>query len=79
LARRAAAELAVEVSQRNFARSDGVGHFVFRPPCRPQLQAALPKIWAMACVDPPGFDRAAFHKTMNADIVAFFDKTLPSR
>lgn len=55
---------------------EGVGHFVFRPPCRPQIQAALPEIWKMACVDPPGFNRAAFHRTMNAAILLFFDNAL---
>jgi hypothetical protein len=30
--------------------------------------SALPKI----CTDPPGFDRAAFHKQFNAEVLAFF-------
>jgi predicted dienelactone hydrolase len=65
-------------SRAEFHSVDGPGHFVFRPPCRPDLEAAFPKVWAMACVDPPGFDRAAFHRRFNADVVAFFERTLPA-
>jgi predicted dienelactone hydrolase len=28
------------------------------------------------CTDPPGFDRAAFHKDFDARVLAFFRKTL---
>ncbi|MDQ7250594.1 alpha/beta hydrolase family protein [Dongia sedimenti] len=55
-----------------FHRVEKAGHFVFRPPCDPSLEAAEPKIWAMVCVDAPGFDRAAFHRTLNDEIIAFF-------
>ena len=44
------------------------GHFAFLIPCRPALANAVPEI----CIDPPGFDRAAFHKQFNADVLAFF-------
>ena len=49
------------------------GHFVFLAPCSEALKAAAASI----CVDPPGVDRAAVHATLNAEIVAFFDRTLP--
>jgi hypothetical protein len=29
-----------------------------------------------SCVDLPGFDRVAFHKEFNADVLAFFQKYL---
>jgi predicted dienelactone hydrolase len=44
------------------------GHFAFLPPCPPALAAALPEI----CTDAPGFDRVAFHKQFDADVLAFF-------
>jgi len=59
-----------------FHRVEGAGHFAFRPPCDPKLETAQPKIWAMVCVDAPGFDRAAFHRSFNAAVVAFFDHAL---
>ncbi|WP_076862241.1 alpha/beta hydrolase family protein [Bradyrhizobium mercantei] len=48
------------------------GHFVFLVPCSATLAAKRPKI----CTDRPGFDRVAFHKELNADILAFFRKQL---
>ena len=45
------------------------GHYAFLAPCSPQLAAAVPRI----CTDnPAGFDRAAFHRDFNADVIAFF-------
>jgi predicted dienelactone hydrolase len=45
------------------------GHFAFLAPCSPELAAAVPRI----CTDNPmGFDRAAFHRDFNADVIAFF-------
>jgi predicted dienelactone hydrolase len=44
------------------------GHFAFLPPCDERMAAAQP----MICKDAPGFDRAAFHKALNAGIVHFF-------
>jgi predicted dienelactone hydrolase len=54
------------------------GHFVFfLPPCsNPKFQAAEPNVWAMVCVDPPGFDRLAFHRAFNAEAVRFFRESL---
>jgi len=40
----------------------------------PRLETALPKVWAMVCVDPPGFDRAAFHRAFNGETMDFFRK-----
>ncbi|WP_246664920.1 alpha/beta fold hydrolase [Neorhizobium sp. P12A] len=31
---------------------------------------------SQACIDAPGFDRAAFHRTFNAEVVAFFQRNL---
>jgi predicted dienelactone hydrolase len=48
-------------------------HFAFLAPCSEQLAAAVPRI----CADtPPGFDRAAFHREFDADIVRFFSEHL---
>jgi predicted dienelactone hydrolase len=44
------------------------GHFAFLIPCPPALAEAVPEI----CTDAPGFDRGAFHKKFNADVLAFF-------
>lgn len=52
------------------------GHFAFLAPCNPKLEAAEPKVWAMVCVDPPGFDRAAFQRSFNAEVVRFLRETL---
>lgn len=48
------------------------GHYDFLPPCSASLVQAAPEI----CRSEPGFDRARFHDTFNADVVAFFKKTL---
>lgn len=50
----------------------GAGHHAFLLPC-PLLKA--PEF----CKDPEGFDRAAFHARMNAEVVAFFGRQLPAR
>ncbi len=47
------------------------GHFAFRPPCDPALEEANPRIWELACIDPPGFDRAAFQHRFNSAVVEF--------
>ncbi len=62
-----------------FHEVKGAGHFGLLPPCNPSLEAALPKIWAMVCVDATGFDRAAFHERFNRDVVAFLARTLTVR
>lgn len=48
------------------------GHFDFLAPCTEKLAAKAPQI----CVSQPGFDRIGFHRRFNADVVAFFKKTL---
>jgi len=48
------------------------GHFAFLAPC----SAALAQIAPDICRDPQGFDRADFHRTFNAAVVAFFDQHL---
>lgn len=45
------------------------GHLSFTAPCG---AVQIPEL----CTDPEGFDRAAFHKSMNATVVEFFDRTL---
>ncbi len=48
------------------------GHFAFLMPVPAPLAAELgPPAW-----DPPGFDRAAFHERLNAEITDFFDRAL---
>ncbi|MGY5804721.1 alpha/beta hydrolase family protein [Rhizobium sp. LEGMi12c] len=49
-------------------------HFDFLPPCPPELAKAMPVV----CADPPDFDRAAFHRELNAATLAFFRKHLVS-
>jgi len=40
------------------------------------MASALAKDAPAICTDPPGIDRAAIHKRINEDAVAFFDRTL---
>lgn len=51
----------------------GAGHFDFLNVCNDQGRATVGGI----CSSAPGFDRAAFHHTFNAAIVAFFTANLP--
>jgi predicted dienelactone hydrolase len=45
------------------------GHFAFLAPCSPELATAVPRI----CTDnPEGFDRTAFHREFNTDVIGFF-------
>ena len=53
----------------------GAAHLSFLTPCGATAVLLPP----MLCADPPGFDRRAFHARFNADVVAFFDRTLPRR
>lgn len=48
-------------------------HLSFLAPCSMLASIMLPK---MLCSDPPGFDRAAFHREFNAQVIAFFDREL---
>jgi predicted dienelactone hydrolase len=47
-------------------------HFSFLAPCSPALAKAVPQI----CTDATGFDRIAFHRQFNADVLAFFQAQL---
>lgn len=61
-------ELQGMLSEKNeFHLVDNAGHFVFLPPCNfsPQF-----------CADSPGFDRAEFHRELNASIISFFTEKL---
>jgi predicted dienelactone hydrolase len=49
----------------------GAGHFAFLAPCGPLAPPYL-------CRDAKGFDRKAVHKTMDAEIVRFFEARLPA-
>ncbi|MEP7456933.1 alpha/beta hydrolase [Phyllobacterium sp. SB3] len=52
-------------------------HFSFLPPCTAEFAKLVAASGDMElCSDEPGFDRSAFHKQFNADIVAFFSKHL---
>ena len=50
------------------------GHFSFLFPCSSEVAKADP----LECADAPGFDRADFHTKLNAQVLTFFRKTLPS-
>lgn len=50
----------------------GAGHYDFLAPC----SAELGKANKLICVSAPGFDREAFHRDFNQDVVAFFRRTL---
>lgn len=47
-------------------------HLSFLMPC----PAPVANVAGEACVDPPGFDRAAFHDQFNAQVLAFFHHNL---
>lgn len=49
-------------------------HYAFLAPCSPALAEAAPEI----CRDAPGFDRAAFHRVFNAQVVGFFQRHIPA-
>lgn len=54
----------------------GAGHYAFLPPCSEALAKQVPQI----CTDDPSFDRQAFHRQFNKEVVAFFQKALvPNR
>lgn len=48
------------------------GHFDFLAPC----SVALANIAPVICKSDPGFDRVAFHQTINTSVVDFFGKNL---
>ena len=50
------------------------GHFDFLAPCNEALAQVAPEI----CLENPGFDRTAFHRSFNAAVAEFFRKHLPA-
>jgi predicted dienelactone hydrolase len=50
----------------------GAGHYAFLPPCSARMLKSAPHI----CVDAPGFDRADFHRRLNAELIRFFQTDL---
>ena len=59
-------------SPPEYVALEGAGHFVFLAPCSP----AFALIAKQACTDPPGVDRIAIHDKLNAEMIAFFRKSL---
>lgn len=56
----------------DYRKVKGAGHFSFITPCPAEMEKAVPQI----CSDAPGFDRTAFHRNFNADVVSFFKASL---
>ena len=48
-------------------------HFSFLAPCPDAMRQAGRQI----CMDAEGFDRGAFHKSFNAQVIEFFRRSLP--
>ena len=57
-----------------FHRVAAATHLSFDCPCSEEAKSANATI---VCVDPPGFDRAAFHRKFNEDVAAFFRRYFP--
>ena|SRR5512146_760076 len=55
-----------------FRLVSNAGHYAFLTPCTSELAIRFPLI----CADRPGFDRVAFHRQLDADVLAFFRKHL---
>lgn len=55
-----------------YHRVEGAMHYDFLQACNPGMAAQMPEL----CHSAPGFDRAAFHRTLNAEVVRFFRETL---
>ncbi|HEY9345426.1 MAG TPA: prolyl oligopeptidase family serine peptidase [Inquilinus sp.] len=65
-------------SPPDYRRVEGAGHYAFVVPCDPELETRKPEVWATVCVDPPGFDRVAFHRQLDDDVTTFFRAQLPA-
>jgi predicted dienelactone hydrolase len=50
-------------------------HFSFLPPCSAAESRQFPRI----CTDAPGFDRSAFHKDFEREVIVFLRKHLPEQ
>jgi predicted dienelactone hydrolase len=59
-------------TQVEFHQIQNSQHFAFLPPCPAELAKRAPEI----CSDAPDFDRAAFHKELDAQVLVFFRKNL---
>ncbi len=64
--------LAAALSHPPLQRTIPGGHFIFADPCPPAHEAEATEL----CRDPPGVDRAAVHRQINAEIGDFFGRTL---
>ena len=56
----------------DYRRLDGAGHFAFLAPCPPEIARSAPEV----CRDPEGFDRRAWHRTFNSEVISFFRQQL---
>jgi predicted dienelactone hydrolase len=56
------------LSKHEYHVVPNAGHFSFLAPCPPALAKEVPQI----CVDATGFDRVAFHRQFDADVLSFF-------
>lgn len=57
-----------------FHRAVGAGHLSFDAPCSADQVKANPP--SVVCIDPKGFDRTAFHKRLDEEVVRFFRQHL---
>jgi len=55
-----------------FHRPANSAHFAFQFPCSKEVAQAM----SFVCTDPPGFDRADFHRKFNAQVLKFFRRNL---
>lgn len=55
-----------------FHRPTNAGHLSFQFPCSSEVAKAM----SFVCTDPPGFDRADFHRQFNARVLEFLRKNL---
>ena len=67
------ARVAEELPRRpDFRTVPKAQHFSFLPPCPDDMARSAREL----CVDPPEFDREAFHKEFNLQVLEFFRKAL---
>jgi predicted dienelactone hydrolase len=59
-------------AQHEYQTVPNAAHFVFLAPCPLPLTTKRPEL----CTDAPSFDRAAFHKQFDANVVRFFQTQL---
>jgi predicted dienelactone hydrolase len=65
--------VAVELPTKpDFRTVPNAQHFSFLPPCPDDMAQRAHEL----CTDPPGFDREAFHKEFNAQVLDFFRRAL---